>query len=297
MREAHLRDFIAVAEAGSVRLAARRLEISQGAVSKNLAALERELGVSLLLRSTRGVEPTQYGRVLLRRARLAALELGKAVEEIEALTGHGQGTVRIGLSTSAEALLGAKLVLAYRQRNPDSTVHVRGGTASTLLGLLREGSVDLAVTGVAAPGPDLHIERLFSTNFVVVARAGHPKAHVTDIRELADCEWIQVARPGELDPFVAATFKRAGLPLPRFAVQRDTFSAMLFLLQQTDFVAVASEPTVERLCELGMLARIPLSRWREVSVQSLVRMANRPLSPRAAGVATEIKRLSRALRR
>jgi DNA-binding transcriptional LysR family regulator len=85
--------------------------------------------------------------------------------------------------------------------------------------------------------------------------------------------------------------------MPRFVVQRDSFSALLFLLLQTDFVAIATEPAVQPFCEKGLLTRISLSRWQAVSVQSLVRVASRPLSPRAEALATEIKRISKSLRR
>ena len=67
MREAHLRDLIAVIETGSIRSAARKLGLAQAAVSKNLTALEKSLRVPLLVRSARGVELTEYGRIVLRR--------------------------------------------------------------------------------------------------------------------------------------------------------------------------------------------------------------------------------------
>jgi DNA-binding transcriptional LysR family regulator len=299
MREAHLRDFIAVADTGSVRAAARRLELSQGAISKNLVALERELGVALLVRSAHGVEPTDYGRILLRRARLADVELRKAQEEIATLAGHAHGIVQIGLSSTAEAMLAAQAIRAYRAIHPDSMVHVRGGTASTLVALVREGKLDFAVTPVAASvlGPDLHAERLFSADFVVAARHGHPQAKAATLAELADCEWIHGARPGELDPVIVAAFRRAGLPPPAFAAQRDSFSALLFLLLQTDYVALATEATISPFCRPGLLARIPLAQRPGVSVQSLLTPASRPLSPRAAALAAEVRRLARGLRR
>lgn len=298
MREAHLRDFMAVAETGSVRRAARKLEISQGAVSKNLSALERELGVALLVRSAYGVEPTEFGRILLRRARLASLELEKAEEEIAARAGHAHGTVRVGLSSTAEALLAAKAVQRWRELHPGDPVQIRGGTAATLVTLLREGMIDFAVTPVAdaMPAPDLHAERLFTSGFVVVARAGHAKAAATELAELTDCEWVHGARPGELDPVVVGAFLKAGLPAPRFAVQRDSFSALLFLVMQTDYLAIATEPTVAPFCDSGLLTRIALARRPALSVQSLVRLASRPLSPRAGELALEFQRLSRRLR-
>jgi len=299
MREAHLRDFVAVVESGSVRGAARRLGLSQGAVSKNLAALERDLGVALLVRSAHGAEPTEFGKVLLRRARLASLELRKAAEEIATLAGHAHGTVRVGLSSTAEALLAAQAVRRYRDRHPGSVVQIRGGTASTLVSLIREGSIDFAVAPVerSALGPDLHAERLFSTDFVVVARHDHPLADATDIARLAQCEWVHGARPGTLDPMIVAAFRRAGLPAPSFAVQRDSFGALLFLLLQTDYLALATEPTIAPFCGPGLLTRIPLAQRPGVSVQSLVTPASRPLSPRSQVLADEFRRLARALRR
>lgn len=299
MREAHLRDFIAVADTGSVRAAARRLKLSQGAISKNLLALERELGVALLVRSSHGVEPTEYGKILLRRARLADVELRKAQEEIATLAGHAHGVVQVGLSSTAEALLATRAIRGYREQHPDSTVHIRGGTASTLVALVREGKIDFAVTPVdtAVLGPDLAAERLFSADFVVVAREGHPRARVTDLAQLADCEWVHGARPGELDPAIVSAFGKAGLPPPRFAVQRDSFSALLFLLLQSDYLALATEPAIQPFCGKGMLTRIPVAARLGVSIQSLLTPASRPLSPRAQALAAHIRKLARGLRR
>jgi DNA-binding transcriptional LysR family regulator len=299
MREAHLRDFIAVADTGSLRAAARRLNLSQGAISKNLLALERELGVPLLVRSTHGVEATEYGKVLLRRARLADQELRRAQEEIAAMAGQTHGRVRVGLSSTAEALLAARAIARYRAAFPDSLVDVHGGTAATLLALLREGKVDFAVTPVpdTAPGADLHAERLFSADFVVVLRRGHPLAQATRLEQLAACEWVHGARPGELDPMIVAAFRKAGLPAPRFAIQRDSFSALLFLLLESDYAAIATEPTVAPFCEAGLLVRVPLKVKPGVSVQSLVTPAARPLPARAEALAAEVRRASRGLRR
>ena len=86
MRDARLRDFIAVVDAGGVRAAARVLGSTQSGVSRNLAALEAELGVSLLQRSNHGIELTEFGRLLLRRARIVDAELRKAAEEISTLS-------------------------------------------------------------------------------------------------------------------------------------------------------------------------------------------------------------------
>jgi DNA-binding transcriptional LysR family regulator len=299
MREAHLRDFIAVADTGSLRGAARQLKLTQGAVSKNLIALEREFGVPLLVRSTHGVELTDFGRILLRRARLADTELRKAKDEIAQATGHEQGVVNVGLSSAAEATLAAEAVRRFRTLHPEARVNLRGGTAPTLLGLLRDGRLDFAVSPVSKPvlGADLRAERLFSADFVVVLRDGHPQADATELAQLGDCEWIHGARPGGLDPAINAVFRKAQLPLPAFAVQRDSFSALLFLLLRSDYVALATEATVLPFCRPGLLRRVPLRIRLGVSVHSLLTPASRPLTPQARSLAAEIRRVARGQRR
>jgi DNA-binding transcriptional LysR family regulator len=298
MREAHLRDFIAVADTGSLRGAARHLKLTQGAVSKNLLALEREFGVPLLVRSTHGVELTEFGRILLRRARLADVELRKAQDEIAELTGHHHGTVSVGMSSTAEALLAAPAIQRFRESYPGAVVNLRGGTAATIISLLREGRIDFAVSPVSRPvlGSDLRAERLLSADFVVVARDGHPKAGATDIAELKDCEWVHGSRPGELDPVVIGVFRKAQLPPPAFAVQRDSFSALIFLLLQSDYVALAGATAVTPFCRPGLLTQMPL-RTGAVSVQSLLTPATRPLTPQAQLLASEIRRAARGHRR
>jgi DNA-binding transcriptional LysR family regulator len=299
MKEAHLRDFIAVADSGSVRAAARGLKISQGAISKNLLALERELGVPLLVRSAHGVEPTEYGRVLLRRARLADLELRRAQEEIAGLAGHAHGVVNGGFTATAEAQVAPAAIARFRLSHPDTRVHMHGGTAPTLLALLREGKLDFAIAAVdgKALGAGLHSERLFSADFAVVARDGHPLAHATKLEQLAGCEWVHGARPGELDPLIVPAFQREGLPPPHFAVERDSFSALVFLLLQSDYLAIATEPTVAPFCRKGLLARVAFRKRPAVSVQSLLTPATRPLAPQASAFVEEIRRVAKALRR
>lgn len=299
MREAHLRDLIAVVETGSVRGAARRLGITQSAVSKNLLALERDFGVPLLLRSAHGVEPSEFGKLLLRRARLADAELRKAREEIAALSGAHLGAVTIGLSSTAECLLAARALERFHGQRPEAMVNIQGGTAVTMAGLLREGRLDFA----AAPsfpkllGTDLRAERLLSTDMVVVARDGHPLRHATRLQELAGCDWILGARPGDIEPAIVSAFAQAGLAAPTFRIQRDSFSALMFLLMQSDHVAITSLPPVEPFCRPGQLAIVPLQLKLAPMVQYLVRSSQRPLAPNAELLAAEFRRVARAHRR
>src|SRR5215470_14437865 len=98
----HLKIVMAVAEWGSMQQAAKRLAISQPVVSKTIAELEDVFGVRLFDRSPQGVEPTRYGRALLKRSVAVFDELRTSVEEIRFLADPTVGQLRVG---STEPLL------------------------------------------------------------------------------------------------------------------------------------------------------------------------------------------------
>ena len=93
-----IRQFIAAVEHGNITSASLALNISQPALTKSIRKLENSLGVKLLERHSRGVVPTSYGEILLRRGKLVEIEFEYASTEIEALRGGNQGAIRIGAS-------------------------------------------------------------------------------------------------------------------------------------------------------------------------------------------------------
>jgi len=99
MRFTQIRDFLAVAHAASLRAAARRLGISQPAMTKSVRRLEAELSVQLLQRTTRGIVLTPSGRMFLARARVMQSELDKARDELA--ESERQGSVAIGVGPLA----------------------------------------------------------------------------------------------------------------------------------------------------------------------------------------------------
>lgn len=299
MREAHLRDFIAVIETGSVRSAARKLGLTQAAVSKNLTALERSLGVPLLVRSSQGVEPTESGRVVLRRARVVESELRKLQEEIDSLAGHAQGTVTVGLSATAEALLLPRALARFHAQMQGALVSLSGGRSTTTIAALREGKVDFAI-GPLPPGEDatdLHVERLCSSDLGVVARSGHPQAHATDMAQLIDCGWVFAVRNANGEPQIKTVFRERDLPEPHLAAHSDGGSALVSILLQSDLVSLTSLAALGPLLELGVLKVLPLNLALPPVVQHLITSAARPLTTAADLLATEFRRASRGLRR
>src|SRR4051795_6404516 len=89
---------MAVVQAGSMRKAAGLLNTTQSAISRSIADLEHTMGARLLDRNAQGVEPTQYGRALLKRGVVVFDELKQGVQDIEYLSDPGTGEMRIGTS-------------------------------------------------------------------------------------------------------------------------------------------------------------------------------------------------------
>ena len=100
-----IRAFLAIAENGSIRGAARRIGVSQPALTKTLKELENSLSAPLVVRSAQGVTLTKYGEALLVRARLADAELRRASDEIGQMLGAKGGQIAVGLSPVASLLL------------------------------------------------------------------------------------------------------------------------------------------------------------------------------------------------
>src|SRR5436309_8037062 len=113
-----LRIFHAVVQRGGMAKAAKDLNVSQPAVSKAIAALERTLGVRLLERHPQGVEPTPYGRALLRGGIAVFDELKQSVKEIEFLADPTVGELRIGCTEPLAAGFMAAVIDSVSQQYP-----------------------------------------------------------------------------------------------------------------------------------------------------------------------------------
>ena len=181
-----LRAFVAVATAGSVRGAAEQLFVSQPAVSAAVAALQREVGATLVVREGRGLQLTPAGRVFARYARQL---LGLLEEAVSATTGQGhpeRGRVRLAAVTTAGEHVLPRLLASFRARFPLAEVSLEVGNRTRLWDLLDHREVDLAIGGRPPGGGRLMSLATRPNVLVLVAsgRGGGPHSREVSVEEL-----------------------------------------------------------------------------------------------------------------
>lgn len=298
MKEAHLRDFIAVFDHGGVRAAARQLGLTQAAVSRNLQALERSCGHTLMVRANHGIELTAAGRILLQRVRAAQTELTRAQQEMDILLGGSGAEVALGLAPAVETLLMPQAVMKFRKSFPDTVINITTGPTAHTITALREGRVEFLVGSAVEPAlaSGLTAERLMSIDLVVVARKGHPLSRSRELARLADCGWV-VGTSKEQDQGLLAALQASGLPPPRIVARRDSTSTLLQLLMHSDALGIASLAASQLYCDVGLLQVLNVSLKLPSVVQYITTLANRPLTAPAAALANEFRRLARKYRK
>lgn len=283
MKLDHFEEVVAIAERGSMRAAARHLQIAQPALTRSLAVLERELGAPLFERRARGVVATPLGEAFVARARSILTEIRRTREEVEQLRGAGTGTVTVGLSIAAHLALLPPSLRPFRARYPDIRLHIIEGFYPTLEERLRDGTVDFYIgpDGGAQPVPQLSREVLFHNRRIVLCRAGHPLAAATSLRELVGQDWVTTSITADAGDEINAFFARHGLPSPRLAVRSQSALTLLTCLANSDLLAMV--PAQWERFEMTGKALITIKVEEELTAPPLVliRRSDLPLTPAA----------------
>jgi LysR family transcriptional activator of glutamate synthase operon len=170
-----LRYLDAVARARSFTAAALDLHVAQSALSQQVAKLERELGVELLRRTTRRVEVTEAGELVLQRGRRALAEADAIRADLDALRGLVRGRLRVGGVPPVSGLHPAALIADFGRRFPGVDITIREEVAAQLLAELADGRLDLVLALIDPKElpPTLTGRRLLDEELVLITAPGH----------------------------------------------------------------------------------------------------------------------------
>ena len=209
-----LKAFLAIAEARTFTAGAKRVNVTQAAISMQIRQLEDELGLQLFTRTPRCVILTQAGEHLMQRARKILREHDAAVAEIAELGGVEHGRLRIG-SASAEFATGQlpSILGKLKERFPNAEMSVSVGTSQTLVEKIRHGDVDIAFVSLPVVNTSITTELLYSDEIIAIGHPDHPLAGKPSISAaaLADEQLILGERGGNTRRMIDDFFHAAGL--------------------------------------------------------------------------------------
>lgn len=271
MRLQDLNVFLQVAEQGSLHRAAEHLGLTQSALSKVLARLERKIGMQVFERTPRGVALTEAGRTLAHHAEKVTL----AVSDLESELGDQRvaraGSVRLGTLPYLQTALLSPVFSNFFVNRPLATFSIEAHLSARLISLLQSGQVDMGLAATPEnPPPDLEYLPLGMLTMQIVARADHPRRHeFLSMADLAQERWAMPAASLYLRQWLEERFTTIGLPAPRLAVE-STASPVAFaeLLRETELLGLMPEGIMRRPEGHGLWAIDgPGMTWRhEVSI-------------------------------
>lgn len=291
----HLRHLVAVLDTGNFSAAARRLHISQPALTKSIRRLEDLLGSPLFDRTPKPV-PTRFGQLIGRHARIllaGANDLEQAVVMFRGLAG---GELAVGAGPlMADALAGPALGRLMK-RHPKLRIHLHVDTYSRFPDMLRAGEIDFFVADITqlARTADLDIQPLPGQDILWFCRPGHPILSNVKIGRDDILKYPLVAP--ELPRWAVEKLQTSGAPQFRPSVQCSHFSTLMYIVAHSDCVSGALEPTIAAELAAGRLVRIPVRGLKLRSNPGIIALKNRALSPAARALMDEIQQGAEQLR-
>ncbi|HET9709341.1 MAG TPA: LysR substrate-binding domain-containing protein [Gemmatimonadales bacterium] len=288
MRLSQIRDFVAVVESGGIRAAARKLGVSQPAITRSVRSLETELHARLLRRTPTGVVPTQPGRALFARARAAQAELRKAEEEVDQL-GQTAESVAFGCSPTS-AMMVPEAITRFRTQYPQARLRIAEGLPQALIPMVRDESLDFAICRRALVKLDsgLAFRPLLRNDFVVVVRKGHPLEKAPSLAQLVDASWISLLPLDAPDGPFASAFSPTGLSAPKQVIQCESYNTAIGLIAKSDMVGFLSRQLLSDSILGDFLTEVPVAEPLPSFAVGMFTRTGTPLTQAAAAMAKAV---------
>ncbi|MCX7840436.1 MAG: selenium metabolism-associated LysR family transcriptional regulator [Anaerolineae bacterium] len=273
-----LRVFVAAAEEENFSAAARKLHLSQPAVSFQIQGLEQRLNVQLFQRNGRRITLTEAGRELLPLAREMVTLAARIEETMCAEQGIVKGNVVIGCSTSPGKYVLPHLIGAFRQKYPEAHFSVQVMTRQEVEEQLLAKQVHIGVLGLPAKSKDVECFPFFTDELILIAPVNHPWSArgIITPKELPQADWILRENSAATRQTITAVLKEHGIQVDtwRVAMELGSVEAIEAAVEAGHGVSFVSRVAVQRGLKLGKIKAI---RVKGLQVQRQIYLARNKL--------------------
>jgi DNA-binding transcriptional LysR family regulator len=250
-----LKAFLAIAEAKTFTAGARRVNVTQAAISMQIRQLEDEVGLQLFTRTPRRVILTEAGEYLLDRARKILREHDSALAEIAEVAGAEYGRLRIGSASGTFAMNQLPGILAkLSEKFPNAELTVSAGTSQALVEKMMHGEIDTAFVSLPVDNLNISTESLFSDEIVATAHPKHPLAREKFISAatLAGEKLILGERGGNTRRMIDEFFQAANVK-PNITMELSRQEAVTQMVEMGLGVGMAGAKSVAKEIRAGKL--------------------------------------------
>jgi DNA-binding transcriptional LysR family regulator len=271
-----LNHVIEVARSGSFTGAAGNLSITQSALTKSVADVERRLGLQLFRRLPRGVVVTDAGRDFVRRARQIITDSEDLMDMVTAHRSLEQGRLRVGIAPSALQAAMIRSTAAFAEQYPGLTIEVSEGPSEAMVQALLRGEIDalIGMTSFMSAWPELQWRPSGALHYSFIGRLDHPAAAQSSLTEVQLLAYPMVLPNVGLPSAEAISreLARIGLPpiVPRYVC--GYFPMAMEIVRRTDAIS----PVLSFQPQLGSRIRTAFHVFDDVVV----------LRPEAIAIAT-----------
>jgi len=277
--EARLRAFAAFARRRSFSAAAAELRISQPAVSKHVAELERIVGMKLVERSRRGGVLTSAGDFLANYVLRAESLLGQAALGVAQFRESGSGSLSIVATWLTGTYLLSEIIADFRRSHPAIRVSLQLGTAQRAMELLRSHHAELGIVAGAMAAPEIETEPLMEYDVVVVARPGLLPQSLTR-ESLESATWISREEGSATRTSADTAMARLGI-VPRKRLELPSYEGVVYALKRGYGISAISRYVIAAELRDKSLVVVPIRGWDVRQTVSLLRVREAVATPAA----------------
>lgn len=256
MEIAQIQAFVAVAEAGGFSRAANLLVSTQPTLSRQVAALERELGRLLFDRLGRRIELTNFGRDCLERARTILSHVDALAASGVAHAGKVTGLLRIGCADSVVFRRFPAVLQKFQRKYPGVRIRVRSGSSPQILDWVRDGLCDAGLCMLPRMFPELKLKEIWDDAFVAIVPPKHELAgQKVSLSRFASETQISIQEGTLSHQRLVAAYQDEGLSyVPEMSF--DNFQLVVDLVRAGMGVALASRHVAESMLKRGHIAEV-----------------------------------------